>query len=306
MAKGTEAKPFLKWAGGKGQLIDTLKKYFPKKLQEGKIRTYIEPFLGGGALFFYLIERFEFEEIILNDINKECILTYRIVQNNVDELISLLETMEDSYIGKDDLSRQEMFYNIRKTFNEEKKVIDYYSCSRECIRHAAHMIFLNRTCFNGLYRENSKGEYNVPMGKYKKPLICDSENLAAASKALKGVKLITEDFEELTDYADENTFIYMDPPYRPLSITSSFNEYYKEAFNDDSQKRLCEWYKTLSNDKKALLMLSNSDPTNTNPDDSFFDELYKGFNINRVSAIRAINSKSSGRGAVRELLITNY
>lgn len=303
---GIKAKPFLKWAGGKGQLLEDLAKRFPQKLIDGKIKRYVEPFLGGGALFFYLIARFDFEGVILNDINKECILTYRVVQNNVEKLIDLLSVMKNKFLSMGEEERKAFYYEQRDIFNDEKIKIDYNNFANEWIGHASRIIFLNRTCFNGLYRQNSKGQFNVPMGSYKNPTICDRDNLIAVSKSLKGVKLLSSDFEALTDYIDENTFVYMDPPYRPLSSTSSFSEYTKEPFNDESQIRLGEWFRRLSKEKRAYLMLSNSDPTNTDPDDKFFDELYDGFKIERIKAVRAINSKSNGRGAIRELLITNY
>lgn len=299
-----QAKPFLKWAGGKGQILQTLEQYFHQRLQQGRIRRYVEPFLGGGAMFFYLQFNFDFEQIVLNDINPELKLTYYVVQNNINSLVDFLSSMESEFLSADEDQRKTLYYKFRQEFNEEKAIIDYQSYSDIWIKHASKMIFLNRTCFNGLYRQNRKGQFNVPIGAYKNPTICDEENLLSASEALQGVTLISQDFESLTPYVDENTFVYMDPPYRPLSGTSSFNEYAKEPFNDESQIRLSKWFKTLD-EKGASLMLSNSDPTNTNPEDIFFDELYNGFNIFRIDAIRAINSKASGRGTVKELVITN-
>jgi type II restriction enzyme len=215
-----------------------------------------------------------------------------------------LQQLETLYLEQSLENQEVMFYSIRDKFNEEKKKIDYKNTSYDWVEHAADLIFLNKTCFNGLYRLNKKGLYNVPFGKHKKPTICDSENLKNVSIALKGVTLLQGDFEQLTNYIDDTTFVYMDPPYRPLSTTASFNDYSDSPFNDDSQRRLAAWYKLLNN-KQALLMLSNSDPTNTDPEDAFFEDLYKPFNINKVSASRAINSKGSGRGSISELLITN-
>jgi DNA adenine methylase len=302
----TIAKPFLKWAGGKGQLLEKLDEHFPPEMRDGKIKKYVEPFLGGGALFFYLISKFNFEEIILNDINRECILTYKVIQNNVEKLIELLSQMESNFLSMNDEQRKIIYYEQRDIFNEEKMKIDYAYFTEQWIEHAARMIFLNKTCFNGLYRQNSKGQFNVPMGNYKNPTICDEKNLRAVCKGLKGVKLLNGDFQNLINYIDENTFVYMDPPYRPLNNTSNFSGYSKEPFNDESQIRLSKWFKELSDNKKAKLMLSNSDPTNSDPEDDFFDKLYAEFKIDRVTAVRAINSKGSGRGAIRELIITNY
>jgi type II restriction enzyme len=244
--------------------------------------------------------------VVLNDINEECILTYKVVQNYIDGLIAVLRHMEGEFKSKESMeSKEEMYYIQRNKFNEGKTSIDYNNFSQEWIEHAALMIFLNKTCFNGLYRQNRKGLFNVPFGKYKNPTICDEENLLEVNRALKGVELLSKHFSDLTDEIDDKTFIYMDPPYRPLNDTSSFNDYSKVPFNDDSQRELARWFKLLNDEKKACLMLSNSDPKNTNPDDDFFDKLYEGFNIERIKASRAINSKGSGRGEIDELLITN-
>jgi DNA adenine methylase len=302
--KNIYAKPFLKWAGGKTQLLPQIEKYYPQQLKDSKIKKYVEPFVGGGAVFFELIKRFDFNEIYLNDINEEIVLTYKVLQNNVSELIKELTRMEDEYLSKTFEDKEKMFYEIRTKFNQEKLVLNYSTYSPDWILHAAKVICLNKTCFNGLYRLNKKGEYNVPFGKFKNPTICDTKNLISANTVLQGVTLLNGDFEELTSIIDENTFVYLDPPYRPLSGTSSFNDYSKSTFNDDSQRRLAKWYSLLDS-TNACLILSNSDPTNTQPDDDFFIRLYSDFNINTVYASRAINSKSDGRGEIRELLITN-
>lgn len=304
--KKIEAKPFLKWAGGKTQLLDEINKRLPEEINTNKVTKYVEPFLGGGAVFFHLAARYDFEQVVLNDVNKECILTYKVIQSNVDDLIAGLSKIEDKFFGLESMDdKDKMYYMLRDTFNNGKIAIDYNNFSSEWIEHAAIMIFLNKTCFNGLYRENRKGLFNVPFGKRKNPTICDEQNLKKVSYALKGVKLTSLNFEELGQFIDNKTFVYMDPPYRPLNATSNFNDYSKEPFNDESQIRLAEWFRKLDEDNKAFLMLSNSDPTNTDPDDDFFDKLYKGFTIERVKASRAINSKGSGRGEIRELLITN-
>lgn len=301
----SNAKPFLKWAGGKTQLLEQFQNYYPETLKAGMIKRYIEPFLGGGAVFFDLISKYEFEEVILNDINEEVILTYNVIKQKVYELIQFLSELEKQYLQVDTEEQEKIFYEQREKFNQEKSTTDYLNYSDDWISHAGRMIFLNKTCFNGLYRQNRKGKYNVPFGKRKKVTICDESNLMEVNRALQGVKLKIGDFQELSDYVDENTFIYIDPPYRPLNATSSFNDYSKEPFNDDSQIRLANWTKLLDS-KKAFFMLSNSDPTNTDPEDKFFENLYKNFTINKVKASRAINSKGSGRGKVNELLILNY
>lgn len=302
--KSNSARPFLKWAGGKSKLLKQLEVYYNVQLNSGKIKRYIEPFLGGGAVFFELQSKFNFEEIILNDINEEVILTYNIIKREIDELIYILKELEDNYLSLEMEDKEKMYYDQRNKFNEEKFSLNYHKLSNPCISHSARMIFLNKTCFNGLYRQNRKGQFNVPFGKRKKVTICDSENLQEVNKALKNVILKSGDFELLTNFVDEDTFLYLDPPYRPLNTTSSFTDYSKIPFNDESQKRLAMWIRKLDS-IGASFLLSNSDPTNTNPEDTFFDQIYDGFNIGKVKAARAINSNGNKRGQLRELVITN-
>lgn len=292
----TETKPFVKWAGGKRQLLPIIIKNLPKELIENRIKTYIEPFVGGGAVFFYIVENYKLDRIILNDKNEELIDVYRVIQNNVDALIDELRKVEKEYLSLDENGRKAYFYEKRDQYNSNKK---------DRILTAVNFIFLNRTCFNGLYRVNKKGEFNVPYGRYKNPTILDEENLRNVSICLKNVELHSGDFEEIENYVDDKSFIYLDPPYRPLDATSNFTSYDKGEFNDDDQKRLAAFYRLL-NEKGAKLMLSNSDPKNIDEKDDFFDELYKGFNIKRVYANRMINSNGKGRGKINELLITNY
>lgn len=305
MTKKINAKPFLKWAGGKGQLLEKFWSLYPTELLDNKVKRYVEPFIGAGAVLFELIGKFDFEEIIINDINEELILTYKIVKNNVSELIEMLLIMENEYILKDVEMREKHYYDVRKIFNQEKTTINYKEYSNDWINHAANFIFLNKTCFNGLYRQNKKGEFNVPTGRYANPTICQQENLKNTSHALRNVELLSVDFSELIQYIDQKTFVYIDPPYRPLNITSGFTSYSKGDFNDDDQKRLAEWSKLLTQ-RSSLVMLSNSNPKNTNPEDEFFEKLYEGFDIKEVNAVRAINSIGNKRGAISELVIRNY
>lgn len=290
------AKPFLKWAGGKTQLIKDIEKNLPIEIKLGKITKYVEPFVGSGALLFYLISKYNFEEIYINDTNKELINTYITIKKDVQKLILELKELQNMYLTLNNEKRSELFYQIRELYNGDNSDI---------IKHSAYFIFLNRTCFNGLYRVNSKGKFNVPFGKYVNPKICDEENLLKVAGILKNIKILNNDFEKTDKYIDENTFVYFDPPYRPLSNTSSFNSYSREIFNDETQKRLADFYKRLHK-KKAKLILSNSDPKNTCQDDDFFDNLYSDFNILRVNAKRMINSNASKRGNITELLIMNY
>ncbi|GFP76383.1 DNA adenine methylase [Clostridium fungisolvens] len=301
------AKPFLKWAGGKTQLLEQFEDFYPSKLKEDKINTYIEPFIGGGAVFFNLQAKYNFDRIVINDINKILVITYKVIQNNVEDLIEKLEEFHDSYHSTDEMEFKEKFYyEKRELFNNLKIHVGVEEFSKNWIELAAIMIFLNKTCFNGLYRENKKGGFNVPFGKRRSAPILDEENLLEVNKALKDVIILNGDFTGVEEYINSETFIYIDPPYRPLSDTSSFNDYSKVEFNDESQIRLGKWVRRLAESKQVKVMLSNSDPKNIDENDNFFDELYEGFNIGRVKAVRNINSKGSGRGAINEIAVTTY
>ncbi|MGK7886929.1 MAG: DNA adenine methylase [Crocosphaera sp.] len=296
--------PVLKWAGGKTQLLPEIKKLYPQQLQQGKIRTYIEPFFGGGAVFFDIYSNFEIETAYLFDKNPELIILYKVIQNDVHNLIEKLSILEIKYLGLDIEKRKEFYYQVRDYYNTFDKQTDANKYKQEWINRAAYTIFLNKTCFNGLYRVNKKGSFNVPMGRYKKPKILNKDNLIAVHEAFKIAEIKHTDFAEVINYADESTFIYYDPPYRPISETASFNSYSSLEFNDDEQKRLRDVFVKTSK-QGALQILSNSDPTNY-IDDPFFDELYKNFNISRILASRMINSKGKKRGKIREILVNNY
>ena len=291
------AKPFLKWAGGKGQLLDTFDKMFPQELIEGKIKTYIEPFVGGGAVLFHILQNYKIEKAQINDINKELINCYRCIKADVEEVIKPLSILEKEYLSSE--NRNKYFYNVRERYNQIhlNGHYDYEKC--------ADFIFLNHTCFNGLYRVNKEGKFNVPHGKYKKPLICDKENLRLCSQLLQKVEINFGSYEQVLEKADANTFLYFDPPYRPLLENNSFVSYDKAGFDDDDQIKLSQNYRNL-NKQNCLLMLSNSDPKNTNENDNFFDDLYKGFSIERVYAKRMINCQASKRGNITEIVVMNY
>ena len=294
-----ECKPFIKWVGGKGQLLSEINKLYPVELGKN-INKYAEIFLGGGAVLFDILSKYKLDEVYISDKNLELINTYKSIRDNIDILIKSLKEMEEEYISLDDENRKIYYYEKRQKYNKLKINIEENN-----IEKASLFIFLNKTCFNGLYRVNKKGEFNVPMGAYKNPKICDKENLKNVSKALKNVKIIYADYRESKDFIDEKTFVYIDPPYRPLNITSSFTSYTENDFSDKEQIELAE-YIDLLNKKGAKIVISNSDPKNNNTDDNFFDELYKNYNINRVKATRMLNSNASLRGAINELLITNY
>lgn len=303
--KDTEnAKPFMKWAGGKTQLLPQLNAMLPAKLKANAIKNYIEPFVGGGAMFFNLQNMYDFENVILLDINPELVITYNVIKNNVEELIVGLKQISEKYKKLSKEEQAEFYYKIRDEYNSFDKSVDANKYDSSFIRRACLTIFLNRTCFNGLFRVNLKKLFNVPMGKYANPTICDEKNLVNVSKALQNATILQADFSVIEKYANKDTFIYFDPPYRPISKTSAFNSYSDGEFNDDEQKRLKKIFDVCSS-KGALEMLSNSDPTNYVAD-PFFDDLYSDYNIHRINATRIINSNASKRGEVRELLITNY
>ena len=291
------SKPFVKWAGGKKQLLTQIESLIPSDFFKNSV-TYIEPFVGGGAFLFYLLNKYPaIECAVINDINKDLITTYKIIKYKPLELISFLKQIQYEFYKLDKYEKQkEYFLDKRQRFNT-KELGD--------IENSAIFIFLNRTCFNGLYRVNSKGLFNVPFGKYTNPLICDELTLLEDSKLLQKVEILNGDFSQTLDYLNNNTLFYLDPPYRPLTISSSFTSYSSDKFDDNDQKRLCEFCNQINNNKQKFI-LSNSDPKNTDINDNFFDELYSNFNINRICAKRAINSNSSKRGDVSELLINNF
>lgn len=292
------AKPFLKWAGGKTQLINDIERALPKDISRDKF-TYIEPFVGSGAVLFWILNNFpNLEKAVINDINGDLINTYRTISLKPNELISILEILQREFheLEGEDEAKKEYYYNKRTLYNTREE---------EQSGQAALFIFLNRTCFNGLYRVNRKNEYNVPMGSYKRPTICDKENILAVSKALQKVEILCGDFEQTINYVGEKSLFYFDPPYKPLSETSSFNSYAKDEFNDDEQIRLRNFCTKL--DKMGQnLILSNSDVKGKDTNDNFFDEIYADFSIARVKARRSINANSEKRGELNELLITNY
>lgn len=300
-----KAKPFLKWAGGKTQLLDEIMRRLPKEMKEGKIHRYIEPFVGSGAVMFELVQTYPIEEVFIFDINDELITVYEVVQKDVERLIDRLAELENMFLFLEKEKRKAMYYDIRQQFNENLADFCFGTYGGHKIERASQFIFLNRTCFNGLFRVNKKGEFNVPMGDYKNPTICDGDNLRAASAVLQTVRIMQGDYKESSAFVHDKTFVYFDPPYRPLSASSSFTAYSKFDFTDDHQKELAHYYREL-NKRGAFLMLSNSDPKNTDPTDEFFDELYAGFTIERVVARRNINSKGNGRGTIHEILVTNY
>ncbi len=299
------AKPFLKWAGGKKQLLQHFQELYPQQLKEGKIKNYYEPFLGSGAVYFNIVQQYAIEKAWLYDINPELVLTYTVVKKDVSKLVRFLYRYEKEYLKLTITQRREYFYDQRMNYNLQRFNVDYDNYSDNWIARAAQFIFLNKTCFNGLYRVNSKGELNTPAGRYDNPKICDEYNLLAVSKLLEPAIIKNADFRQLKRDLKSEAFVYFDPPYRPISKTAVFKAYSKNDFNDGEQQELAGLFSAVDK-KDCFVMLSNSDPKNTNPDDGFFDELYKDFNIVRIPARRTINSNAAKRGNINEIVVTNY
>ena len=297
-----KVRPFVKWAGGKNKLIPQMEQYYPKELKENKIDVYIEPFVGGGAILIDILKKYNIKKAYAFDINKNLINCYNIIKDKVESLVLELKKLEEEYLKLDDENRKEYYYDIRKKYNSIN-----IENENEALEKTTYFIFLNKTCFNGLYRENRRGQFNVPIGKYKNPTICDEKNLIELSKLIKNVTFINGDYRESYKYIEENTFIYFDPPYRPINKTSSFTSYSKEDFNDENQKKLGEYFRKINdNNSNVKLMLSNSNPKNNNEKDDFFEQIYNGFKINEIKANRMINSNKEKRGKISELLIINY
>ena len=295
----TEVKPFLKWAGGKGQLLSQLSEHLPKRINKEPF-TYIEPFVGGGAMLFYMLQAFcNIRKAVINDVNEDLILTYRIIKDDVEALIANLCRLENDYFSiTDQVERSQLFYEVRERYNQ------YIGDS---IERASQLIFLNKTCFNGLYRVNRRGLYNVPFGKYANPTICNAKQLRADSQLLQSAKveICQGDYAQTIQHIDGLTFVYLDPPYRPLDATSSFTAYAKGDFNDNDQRALAAFCHQLS-ERGCLWMESNADCSAKNPEDTFFEDLYADYRIERVYASRFINANPEKRGKLTELLIKNY
>ena len=288
----TKAKPFLKWAGGKTQLLDEIDKRLPKdEIRAGQINTYVEPFVGGGAVFFHIA--YEYPQIkrhFLFDINQDLVNCFNEIKTNVGAMIDELRSLEAAFLRKRE-GRKDFYYEMRNQFNTD--------------RSPAKLIFLNKTCYNGLYRVNRKDEFNVPFGDYKNPTICNEANLRNVSEVLQNAEVICGGFTDSQQYINNESFVYFDPPYRPLSPTASFTSYSKDNFSEQDQIRLAKFCRQIHSEGSKFL-LSNSDPKNEDPTDHFFEDHYKGFAIETVKAARIINCKASGRGQINELIITNY
>jgi len=289
------AKPFIKWVGGKTQLLDEIRRYYPAQIEK-----YCEPFVGGGAVLFDVLSRLTPNEVLINDINGELINTYCQIKTNCGDLTDILANLQEKYWKSSLEENKSLYFEKRERFNSLK----VNGNKKENLEKAALFIFLNKTCFNGLFRVNSKGLFNVPFNNAKKPLLCDVDNLKACSELLQNVKMSVGNYTQCKDFIDSKTFVYIDPPYRPLTETAAFTSYNENGFGDKEQIELAQFIEKIS-ERKAIVVTSNSDPKNVSENDNFFDRLYKEFSIKRVSASRMINSNAKKRGAISELLISN-
>ena len=287
MPKNAQVKPFLKWVGGKTKLLSEIEKNLPKNLIKKRF-NYVEPFLGGGAVFFHLIQKFNIEKAYLNDLNEKLIDVYKDVRDNKNELINELEKIQKDYYNT---NKKMFFLDKRNEFNAIKK----------SIKKSAIFIFLNKTGFNGMYRENSKGEFNIPFGQMKKPLICNKDVLEKTSNLLNDndIAFSSKSFNKLIP-TEQDTFYYLDPPYRPISKTSSFTDYTKSSFNDTTQRSLKEYCDKI--DKSGSFFMQS----NSYSDDGFFQKLYKNRKINNLKVTRTISADGNKRNKVKEIIIKNY
>ncbi|MBQ2683132.1 MAG: DNA adenine methylase [Thermoguttaceae bacterium] len=290
-------RPVLKWAGGKSQLLQEIRKHYPAELGR-RIKKYAEPFVGGGAVLFDILSNYSLESVYISDMNRELIETYTIIRDDIDNLVNKLAKYQKEYLKLNEEDRKEYYNAKRCRFNTVKK---WKKITTEL---GALFIFLNRTGYNGLYRVNTRGGFNAPKGSYKNPCILDEDNLRAVSQALSNVDIRRADYEESSSFIDDRTFVYFDPPYRPLTGTANFTAYTEFPFDDEAQKKLATYIHQLAG-RGVKVLASNSDPKNVDKNDDFFDNLYKGLNIRRVKATRRISSKASTRGEITELLIYN-
>ena len=300
------AKPFLKWMGGKGQLLNEIDKRLPQIVKDNDLEYYYEPFVGAGSVFFHLKNKYKISKSIISDINPELILTYKTIQKDYKRVIKELKPLKRDYNNcETPEERKENYLKIRKSFNKDLKEIDYNKIGKIQFKRAAQMIFLNKTCFNGMFRVNKEGKFNVPAGRYENPSIYDEDNLNEVHRVLNDNVIIkTQDFLKIEPYVTNKSFIYLDPPYRPLNPTSSFTQYYKDNFEDLDQIRLCQFIQRLTK-KHVPVLLSNSDSKNED-NESYFKKLYKNQKIEAIKARRSINANAKKRNAINELIIKNY
>lgn len=295
-------KPFVKWAGGKGKLLKTLEANLPTDFIEKKEVTYIEPFVGGGAMLFYMLEHYpNINRVIINDINPALINCYRRIRNNHNTLVRELKKIHDMYYTLESYEqRKELYYRLREEYNQMAVA------TRNTIRAAALFLFFNKTCFNGLYRENNKGGFNVPFGRYANPTICNEQVISDVHDALQRVEITLGNYTDIMQLVnwEEYNFFYFDPPYRPLLGANNFKQYTLNAFNDPEQEELKIFCDEI-NEHGGFFMLSNSD-SEIAPGENYFEKLYKAYNVQKVYAPRIINAYKPGVQMTKEILVKNY
>ncbi|MBX9668326.1 MAG: DNA adenine methylase [Candidatus Obscuribacterales bacterium] len=301
----TVAKPFLKWVGGKTQLIEQLDSNVPLELRDGSVEKYVEPFVGGGSFFLHVAQKYAVKKLIIADSNQDLILAYWTIKSQVDLLIQHLQKIQIGYLSLNDNDRQEYYYQTRKEFNDQKFSIDVQTYSDDWIERTSQLLFLNKTCFNGLFRVNAAGMFNVAFGRYDNPKICDPGNLQAVSQILQRTQILLGDFTCVREHLDSKTFVYLDPPYRPLTETANFTAYSSSTFTNADQKRLADFAREATV-LGCKLMISNSDPDNIDSSDTYFLDNYPDYRIERAFANRMVNCKADRRGKISELIIMNY
>ena len=292
------AKPFVKWAGGKGALIKHLLEYLPNDFEEQQDITYIEPFVGGGAMLFYMLTHYpNIKRAIIADVNRDLINCYQFIKSDPSGLITLLRDIKNRYYQLSSIDEKSAFYyQMRESYNNNELTP---------LERSACFIFLNKTCFNGLYRVNAYGRFNVPFGKYATPPICDEDLIWANHKILKNVDIYIGSYETILRHLGRRyNFIYLDPPYRPLSASAHFIEYTHTVFDDSEQERLKLFCDRLTQ-RGCKVMQSNSNSFDTDGT-SYFTKLYNDYNIEQIKAHRFINAHAGKREKETELLIMNY
>lgn len=292
-----DTKPIIKWAGGKYRLSDTILNASQRYIDWGGFDRYVEPFVGGGGMFFAVSNHYQFKEKVISDINPDLVNLYLKLRDHSVALLSLLQSLEAEFnaLVSDD-QKEQFYYDLRADFNQGRLVAELG------LEHAAFFVALNKLGFNGLYRVNRRGLFNVPFGKRKQIKLVNPLNYRRVSEVLQNTEILLGDFEETARFADSKTLFYFDSPYRPLSNTAAFTAYAKEAFNDEEQIRLARFCERIYG-QQANFVLSNSDPQNTDKSDRFFDELYKDYRVLRIKATRLISAKANGRGQVSEVLV---
>ena len=296
------AKPFVKWAGGKGKLLSTLEANLPLDFNKQQEVTYIEPFVGGGAMLFYMLEKYpNIRRIIINDINLGLINCYRTIKDNHKALISELTQLHNKFYELESIEeKRSLYYSLRDEYNMIP--VD----ERNTIRTAALFVFFNRTCFNGLYRENNQGNFNVPYGKYVRPNICNEQVVTDAHNVLQHVEILHGNYANVLGLVDWNeyNFFYLDPPYRPLLKAKNFKQYTMNAFGDQEQEEL-KGFCDIINNHRGYFMLSNSNSI-LESGVNYFEDLYNRYNVQQINAPRRINAYAQGSQMATEILVKNY